>query len=155
MRKFQWRYELALILALILILVISGCSQKPPDIRISDIIAIPSPIMKGVVSVFMRISNDGGSDHIIDARTDVNGSIVELHDIKDGRMVKIKDVKIPEKGKVEMIPGGLHIMIFNLPDAIMNGDAITLHLRFKRSGERSIEVKVLQKSANEIPMDRK
>ncbi len=142
------RYLLVNGLALILILVMSGCSQKPPDIRISDVVAIPSPVMKGVVSVFMRISNDGGSDHLIDARTDGDGSIVELHDIKDGRMVKVKDIKIPGKGKVEMIPGGLHIMIFNLPDSIMNGDAIKLHLKFKRSGERSIEVKVHQKSVN-------
>lgn len=142
MRRFLLRYGLTPIL----IFVILGCSQKPPDIQVSDIVAIPSPVLKGVVSVFMRISNNGGKDYLTGARTDVNGSIVELHDIKDGKMVKAGNIKIPSGEKVEMIPGGMHIMIFNLPDNIMNGDEMDLYLRFEKSGERKVKLKVLKKT---------
>lgn len=143
MKRFPPRFRQTLIS----ILVLTACSQKPPDIQISDIIVLPSPVMKGVVSVFMKIENKGGKDYLIDARTDVNASIVEFHDIKDGKMIKVKDIKIPAKGKVEMIPGGIHIMIFNLPDNIMMGHEMNLYLQFKESGERSLKLKVLQKSA--------
>ncbi len=102
--------------------------------------------MKGVVSVFMRISNRGGKDHLIGARTDIDGTIVELHDEKDGRMVKVKGIKIPSKGRVEMVPGGLHIMIFNLPDSVMNGDEMTLYMGFEKSGEKSVKLRILKKS---------
>ncbi|MFN3480172.1 MAG: copper chaperone PCu(A)C [Thermodesulfovibrionales bacterium] len=132
-------------LIFLLILAISGCSQSHPDIHISDIVALPSPVMKGVVSVFMRISNNGGKDYLIGAKTDIKGSIVELHDVKNGRMVKVDRIKIPTKDKVEMVPRGLHIMIFNLPDNIMNGDEINLYMIFDKSGERAVKFKVLKK----------
>ncbi|MFN3395462.1 MAG: copper chaperone PCu(A)C [Thermodesulfovibrionales bacterium] len=90
-------------------------------------------MLKGVVSVFMRISNSGGKDYLTGARTDINGSIVELHDVKNGRMVKVNSIKIPSEGKVEMIPGGIHIMIFNLPDNIIKGNEINLYLRFDKT----------------------
>lgn len=142
MKGFLLRYGLTLIL----IFVIPACSQKPPDIQESDIIALPSPVLKGVVSVFMRISNNGGKDYLIGARTDINGSIVELHDVKDGKMVKVRSIKIPSKDKIEMIPGGMHIMIFNLPDNIMNGAEMDLYLRFEKSGERKVKLKVMKKT---------
>lgn len=129
----------------LLILALSGCSQPPPDIQISDIVALPSPVLKGVVSVFMRISNNGGKDYLTGAKTDINGSIVELHDVKNGRMVKVNSIKIPSEGKVEMIPGGIHIMIFNLPENIMKGGEINLYLRFEKSGEREVKLKLLKK----------
>lgn len=141
MERFLLRYGLTLIL----IFVIPACSQKPPDIQASDIVALPSPVLKGVVSVFMRISNNGGKDYLTGARTDINGSIVELHDVKDGKMVKVRSIKIPSEDKLEMIPGGMHIMIFNLPDNIMNGDEINLYLRFEKSGERKVKLKVLKR----------
>lgn len=130
----------------LLIFVLSGCSQPPPDIEISDIVALPSPILKGVVSVFMRISNNGGKDHLIGAKTDINGSIVELHDVKDGKMIKVKNIKIASKGKVEMVPGGIHIMIFNLPDNIMNDNEMNLYLMFEKSGEKAVKLKLLKKT---------
>jgi copper(I)-binding protein len=108
--------------------IIIGCSQKPPDIQVGDVVAAPSPVMRGVVSVFMRIENKGGSDRLVRASTDVADSIVELHDIDDGKMVKVKSIKIPSNGKVEMIPGGLHVMIFNLPKDITSNYKFTLHL---------------------------
>lgn len=142
MKSFLQRYGHILLI----LLTISACSQKPPDIQISDIIALPSPVMKGVASVFMRISNNGGRDYLIGAKTDIDGSIVELHNVKNGRMVKIKEVKIPANGKIEMIPGGMHIMIFNLPDKIMDSQELNLYLQFKKSGVRSLRIKILQKS---------
>jgi len=39
----------------------------------------------------MRIENKGGRDYLVKASTDVAGSFVELHDIKDGKMVILVD----------------------------------------------------------------
>jgi copper(I)-binding protein len=124
--------------------IIAGCNSAPPDIQISDVVAAPSPVMRGVVSVFMRIENKGGSDRLVSSSTDVAGSIVELHDIDDGKMVKVKSIKIPSSGKVEMVPGGLHVMIFNLPKDIASDYEFTLYLDFEKSGRKSIEVKTLK-----------
>lgn len=133
---------LRLALFLPAMLIITGCAQKPPDIQVSDIVAVPSPIMRGAVSVFMRISNNGGRDDLVGAKTDIQGTIVELHDVKDGKMVRVKSIKIPSHGKIEMIPGGLHIMIFKLPDEIKGGSEFTLYLRFEKSGEKAVRLKI-------------
>lgn len=133
-----------MLLPLTLFFIIIGCSQKPPDIQVGDIVAVPSPIMRGVVSVFMRVSNSGGMDNLVGARTDIQGAIVELHDMKDGKMVKVKNIKIPSNGKVEMVPGGLHIMIFKLPDGIKEGSEFTLYLGFEKSGEKAVKIKVIK-----------
>lgn len=125
--------------------IIAGCSQKLSDIQVSDTVAVISPIMRGVVSVFMRISNNGGRDDLLGARTDIDGTIVELHDMKDGKMVKVKSIKIPSNGKVEMVPGGLHIMIFKLPDEVKEGSEFMLYLRFEKFGEKAVRLKVLKK----------
>jgi copper(I)-binding protein len=83
--------RLLLVSLFIFSLVVAGCSAKPPDIQFSDIVVIPEPVMKGVVSVFMRIKNNGGKDNLTGVRTDIDGTIAELHDVRDGRMVKVKD----------------------------------------------------------------
>jgi copper(I)-binding protein len=137
--------RLLLVSLFIFSLVVAGCSAKPPDIQFSDIVVIPSPVMKGVVSVFMRIKNNGGKDNLTGVRTDIDGTIAELHDVRDGRMVKVKDIGIPSDGKVEMIPGGMHIMIFNLPDDFLSGKEMVLYMRFEKSGEKSVKLRVIKK----------
>ncbi len=131
-----------IISVLLFLVIIAGCVQKPPDIQAGDIVAVSSPIMRGVVSVFMKISNNGGRDDLVSAKTDIQGTIVELHDVKDGKMVKVKNIKIPFNGRVEMVPGGLHIMIFKLPDEIKEGSEFTLYLGFEKSGEKAVKLKI-------------
>ncbi|GER93832.1 copper chaperone PCu(A)C [hot springs metagenome] len=132
------------ILLIIMAVTIANCVQKPPDIQISDAVTVASPIMHGVVSVFMRISNNGGRDMLVGASTDIDGSVVELHDVKDGKMVKVKGIKIPSHDKIEMIPGGMHIMIFKMPDEIKDGFEFTLYLHFERYGKKAVKLKVVK-----------
>jgi copper(I)-binding protein len=134
---------------LFVVVVLSGCTTAPPDISVSDTVAVRSPIMRGVASVFMRIENKGGKDHLIGASTNIAGSIVELHDIKDGKMIKVKSIKIPSKSKVELIPKGPHIMIFNLPDepihspsSVKDGFEFTINLKFEKSGQKAVKLKL-------------
>ena len=75
---------------------------------------------------------------------DVPDTIVEFHDMKDGKMVKVKSIRIPSNDKVEMIPGDLHVMIFNLPKDIAPGYEFTLNLDFEKSGRKSVTVKTLK-----------
>jgi len=120
-----------------------GTSQKLPHITVEAQEAKLSTVIIGSASVFMNISNTGESeDTLIEARADIPGAIAEIHDTKDGKMVKAGKIPIPSKGIVELKPGGLHIMIFKMPEDIKEGHEFKMHLVFERSGERQIDVKL-------------
>jgi copper(I)-binding protein len=120
-----------------------GASQKFPNISVGAQEAQLSPMIIGSASVFMNISNTGESeDTLLKASLDIPDAIAEIHDTKDGKMVKVEKVRIPSKATVELKPGGLHIMVFHLPENIKEGYEFKMHLLFERSGEKQINVKL-------------
>lgn len=120
-----------------------GCAGGEPRIEIAGQEARLSSMFGGACAIFMDIRNPGtGGDVLLDARVDVPGAITELHEVKDGRMVRREKVAVPANGSVALKPGGLHIMVFNLPRGVGAGAELTLHLRFERSGEKRTSVKV-------------
>jgi hypothetical protein len=120
----------------------AGCSGTP-SVRIEGPEARLSTMLQGVCSVFMTIANAGdGEDALVEARADVPGAVTEIHAVRDGRMVQSKKLVVPARGVLELKPGGLHIMVFNLPKDNGAGYEFTLHLRFERSGERRTSVTI-------------
>ncbi len=123
-------------------LLASGCQSQPPQIAIEGQHAELSPVFFGVGSVFMTITNSGGGDALTGISVNVPGALVELHDIKDRRMVKVQKIAVPAHGNAELKPGGLHIMVFNMPRDMREGSEIVLTLSFERSGERKVPVRL-------------
>jgi len=120
----------------------SACSGEP-RIRIDAAEARISPTLDGVCSIFMTIANPGdGDDALLEARADVPGAVTQIHAVRDGRMVQSEKLVVPAGGALVLKPGGLHIMVFNLPKDGGAGYEFTLHLRFERSGEKRTSVKI-------------
>lgn len=117
--------------------LLAGCPSGPPVIVIEAPEAKLSPSLSGVASVFMTINNTGGTDDLLmDARAEVAGAVTELHDIQDGKMVKIASVPVPAGSRVVLRPARHHIMILNLPKEAKEGFAFQLALSFKKSGQK-------------------
>jgi copper(I)-binding protein len=57
-------------------------------------------------------------------------------------MVESGKLVVPANGVLELKPGGLHIMVFDMPKSTAAGDEFTLRLRFERSGERITSVRI-------------
>ena len=151
--------HLAIVVMVILAVAISGglamgmgASTKMPDLRIDDAKAYLSPVMSNTASVFMKITNTGkGSDNLVSASVDMPSAAVELHDVKDGKMAAIDKISIPPDGVVELKPKSLHIMIFKMPKGTKAGHEFTLRLKFERSGEKALTIK-LTEPAPDMPM---
>jgi copper(I)-binding protein len=123
--------------------VAAGCRERGPAIRIESPEAAISPMLVGVASVFMRIVNTGGGDDVLlGARADVSETITELHDIQDGKMRKVESIPIPADGTVVLRPARFHIMIFKLPKNAREGYAFDLLLKFKKSGEKRVPLRL-------------
>jgi copper(I)-binding protein len=120
-----------------------GACSRAPRIAIAGQEARLSPALVGVCSVFMKIENPGnGDDALVDARAEVPGTVTQIHDVRDGKMVKSDKIRVPARAVVEMRPGGLHIMVFNLPKDTGKGYEFTLRLVFETSGEKRTSVKI-------------
>ena len=122
----------------VLIIAGTGCSSPPPQITIEGQYAELSPLFIGSGSLFMTIRNAGGRDKLIGVAASLPRTVIELHDVRDNRMVRIEEIPIPARDTVELKPGNLHIMIFNMPKTIQKGSELALTFRFERSGERTV-----------------
>jgi copper(I)-binding protein len=130
-----------IVLAMMVVLLVQGtvCLAGSPEITVKEQKAVLSPMIVGGGAAFMAVVNAGsGDDALVRARTDMAGTIVELHDFKDGKMIRADDIPIPAKGTVSLRPGGLHIMIFNIPKSVKEGHAFAMTLVFEKSGEMTI-----------------
>ena len=118
----------------------TGCTSPPPQITIEGPYAEFSPLFIGSGSLYMTIRNAGGRDKLIGVAASLPSTVIELHDVRENRMVRIDEIPVPARDAVELKPGSFHIMIFNMPKTIQTGSELALTLRFQRSGERIVQV---------------
>lgn len=123
--------------------LLAGCKASVPAIEIESPEAAVSPMWVGVASVFMKIVNTGGGDDVlVDARTDIPGTVTEMHDIQDGKMVKVESIPVPANGSVVLRPAKFHLMIFKMPKTMKAGSEFNLSMSFKKSGEKVIPLQL-------------
>jgi len=118
----------------------TGCTSPPPQITIEGPYAELSPLFIGSGSFYMMIRNTGGRDKLIGVAASLPGTVIEFHDVRDNRMVRIEEIPIPARDSMDLKPGSFHIMIFNMPKTIQKGSELAVTLRFQRSGERIVPV---------------
>ncbi len=89
-------------------------------------------------AVYMQIENGGDSALVIAAAKSSAADLVEFHrsviDKDIARMEKVETLVIPAGGRLELRPGGLHIMLRQLKTDLKPGSSIGLHLELA-SGE--------------------
>jgi copper(I)-binding protein len=97
-------------------------------------------------AAYMLLRNTGNtSDRLLRVESDVAYS-VELHisELQNGvmSMRRVNDLEVPAKGEVILEPGGLHIMLINLNQDLVQGEDVQLVLEFEKSGEIGIEAEI-------------
>jgi len=102
--------------------------------------------MPGNSAIYMVIYNDGtAGDRLVGATTGV-ARTVELHrtTVEGGmaQMMKVAGIDVPAKGKVELKPGGLHVMLIGLKRDLRVGEQFPVTLTFQRSGQVRLTVGV-------------
>lgn len=137
----------AILAALLLALGVAQAAQAPVEVK--NPWARPGT-RGGNSAVYMEIHNaQPQADRLVAAGADV-AEAVELHETRmEGgmhRMHKAEAIDVPSNGRVELRPGGLHIMLFRLNTALRVGDRFPLILRFERVGRLTVEVVVREQA---------
>ncbi|MEJ7619494.1 MAG: copper chaperone PCu(A)C [Aquificaceae bacterium] len=123
-------------------LFLVGLSLAQPKIEVKDAWVREVPPTSKMSAAYMVIENKGKeSDKLVDASNNVS-EITELHETVEGKMRRVKAIEIPAGGKVELKPGGLHVMLINLKKPLKEGDTVELTLKFEKSGEVKVQAPV-------------
>ncbi|WP_159737796.1 copper chaperone PCu(A)C [Vibrio atypicus] len=115
-------------------LVLSPIAHAKMDIMAHHAYARATPPNAATSAVFAEIMNRSDSDRFIVSATTDAAEKVELHDvIKEGDVMKMRQVdriKVPANGSVELKPGSLHIMLFDLKKPLVEGEKIDVQVTF-------------------------
>ena len=159
MLNVQERWLMKKIVLSILALGLSCFTANADDWKVGAI-TISEPFARASVGMaksgggFFQINNDGESDRLLSAHSDVGG-MTELHThIKDGdvmRMRQVKAIDVPAHASVSLKPGGYHVMFMKLKAPLKEGASFPLELTFEKSGKVTIEMPVAGIGAKEAP----
>lgn len=139
------RLRCALALGLLAV-VVSGCrSASAVELRVEEPIARLSP--SGVGAIYLRVVNSGSLEDLLLGASSPVAAELSLHEtIEEEGVTKMlhrpEGFRVPARGALSLTPGGRHLMLFGLTEPASKRAQIAVVLRFLRSGERRIEVRV-------------
>lgn len=142
------RFQLALLVVAPFLALLSGTAFAAgydlKSLHIDQAFTRATPPAAQVAGAFLTIDNRGkDADRLVGASSPVAG-LVEIHEMAmEGGVMKMRAVKgidLPPGAKVQLKPGGYHVMLESLKQPLKAGDSIPLTLRFEKAG--SIEIKV-------------
>ena len=115
------------------LLLLSACGQSgEPDIQLGNAWARPT---RGEApgAVYVAINNKGSADdRLVGAFTDHAAmAMVHQSELVDGvaQMRMAGEINIPAGKRIEMVPGGTHIMLEGLRAPLKTGDSFDLVLK--------------------------
>lgn len=133
-------------LTLAALLLLTACGEKEAaDVELSGAWARPT-IGQAPAAVYVTIDNQGeGSDRLTGVSTD-HAAMAMIHqtEIYNGvaEMRMAGEINVPAHERIEMQPGGTHIMLEGLRAPLKAGDEFDLVLRFRESGAKTVKVTV-------------
>ena len=150
------------IIALCLSLVSAHGGEPQPELSMQDAWGRPAAMagmssdMKGqskkghttggTSAVYLTLVNKGDAPDALVAASSDEANTVELHETQMKgnvmRMVPVPRIEVPARGRTELKPRGLHLMLIGLKRDLKPGDVIKMTLRFEKSGEKVLTARV-------------
>ncbi len=126
-----------------------SCSapEPPAAIAVSDGWAREIAPGQSAAAVYLTIANSGaGSDRVVEVET-AQGDAALHETSSSGGVARMRELEgglaIGPRSRVELKPGGAHIMVTGLKQRPAQGQTFGLTLGFERSGKRPIAIRVV------------
>lgn len=139
--------------ACLLISPLAAHDYKIGDLKIDHPWTRATPGGARVAGGFMTITNTGAQPDRLIGGSAVPAGIFEVHEMKmEGNVMKMraldKGLEIKPGQKVELKPGGLHVMFIDLKKPLKEGELIKGTLVFEKAGTIEVEYKVEARGAS-------
>ncbi len=134
-------------LSLALLLTACAPQSSAPAIEVEDPWGPAVPSSSDMAAFYMVLHNRGAQPDRLIAASSPACSMTELHQSilsSDGvmRMQQVRAIEIPARGRVELKPGGLHVMCMHKKAAFAVGDTYSLTLTFEKAGPIQVQVSI-------------
>jgi copper(I)-binding protein len=148
LRLIEIGVAVVLTMAALLFVAWTAWAASPETISVTEAWARPT-IGKGrTTAAYMTLTNTGQTDDVLKAAKSQNAASVEVHETKmtDEGVMQMRPLEeglpIAAGGTAVLKPGGLHVMVLGLAEAIEEGDELPLTLEFANAGPVEIMVPV-------------
>ena len=138
--------HLTVLLTTIFTFVFSASSFACGELSIQDPYARATPPNAPASAIFLKLENKTDVEKtIISASTPAAGR-VELHShiMEDGvmKMRQVDSIKVPAMSEVELKPGSLHIMLYELKQEFKEGEDIEVSINFSNGAKQKFTAKI-------------
>ena len=129
-------------------MLLASCGQGgSPNVQIANAWARETVAGQTSTAAYLTIINNGTADDRLASvsapapveasvhTTENSGGISQMREMSSG-------IAVPAGSTIELKPGGTHVMITGLPAPLRRGETLKLGLRFEKSGEKPIDVRV-------------
>ena len=128
------------------LLLLASCGESgEPDVQLGNAWARPTR-GDAPAAVYVAINNKGSADdRLVGAFSDHSAmAMIHQSELVNGvaRMRMAGEINIPAGSRIEMVPGGTHVMLEGLRAPLKTGDQFDLVLKFSKSGDRTVKVDV-------------
>ena len=129
-------------------LFLTACGKPAsPEIRVSDAWARATAAGQTSAAVYADIDNRGGMEDVLLAVSSDRAAHAMLHEgnVQDGiaKMRMVERIDLPAGQRINLKPGGSHIMLMGVAEPLMAGRRFNLRLKFEKSGEIVVPVTIL------------
>jgi copper(I)-binding protein len=138
-----------IVIVLMLSVALTACGGSSgtsgSSIFVSDAWVRNPPISDQPGAAYLVIQNNGAADRLLSVTSDI-AQTIELHESMDSggmmQMSPVPNIPIPANGKVELKPGGFHMMLIGLTRPVNTGDKVQLTLNFDKAGKIPVTAEV-------------
>ena len=143
------RFFRGLAAAFLAVPLICATAHAEDAIQVTDAFARAAPA-GGAGGVFLTIVNNGPADRLTGVASPA-ATTVDLHEtINDNGIMKMRPVAgidIPAGGTAKLSPGGYHVMMTGLKQALSVGGQVPVTLRFQKAGPIDVIANVVKPGA--------
>lgn len=115
-----------------LVLALSAAVVDAASLTARDGWIRPAPPVAKVRAGYVVIENASEAEVVLTKAESPDFGAIEIHTMYDDagtmRMRRVPELRVPAKGKVELRPGGLHLMMFRPQRTLAEGDAVEVML---------------------------
>ncbi|WP_432000415.1 copper chaperone PCu(A)C [Streptomyces sioyaensis] len=142
------RTTLAAALTLTTGLVLAGCGDSAPKLKVADAY-MPQPVTQDMAGAYFTVKNSGGTADKLTSVTSDLAKDISLHKTVGTKMEQVNSLPVPANGELALGRGGNHLMFMGLTRKPAEGDKVTVELHFATA--KPIKVEVPVKAATYAP----
>lgn len=141
-------------------MILSTSSLSAEPARVGEI-SVEQPWARASIgrsrpaAAYFTVRNEGGEPDRLTAMASPAAGMAEIHTMTNEngvmRMHPAGPQEIPPDGRLVLKPGGLHVMLMQLREPLVEGDTVSLELTFEQAGTVTVNAPILGPGATHPP----